>query len=1232
MHKEIPHSSKVGNLLFQRTVPIHESSTNFLLPCFAQWFIEQAFKSGPDPLARKSIEDMTKSEFGQQWGNNLVNASQLYGASDNITNAIRLKKFGKLKVQKVKVGNQICDFPPKLTFKTKDIQDDEVSQSDVNMLYPKDWSQEQAEERLYALGHPRFNNHFGLVLIQTFWIREHNTICDMLLKNHSDWDDERIFHTARLIVIAELSKYVIEDYIQHIANLDLGLKFDPTLVHGTNYQFYNRAHFEFNFLYRWHSMVPDSLVLNGKELPYKDLVWAPKVVSKFGLKTLLEYASELRMTRVGLHNTADFLRSIEVTTLLHTRCLKTKSYNEYREFFGYQKAKDFSDITKDKMLAEELKTLYQDVKNVDWYVGVLAEDHPANAMTGELMQTQIQFYAFSAIYSNPLFSKENWTVDVLTKEGMDRINSTRLSDFFNDNLQENGGMIFMNESKNQKYDCFKPRKISKEVKEVKEKPYKMSDSRTKMRKAYIEESKTLYPIDNKKSPIHLDDSHMNVNYLLKKSLEANDLVFTKHQLLQIFKALIASVHTRSLVTANRNQFDVLIGILSSKDPFLSDEETLKFIKTLDFFKPTKESQDYIDKIYGTISKFFSKTSVDRYKDCLWNRDEVFGEFFLNGPDPTQLAQLTDLDLQREFSSFTSIVSYFEKRFKKKFKEELENGNFYYINLYESMQSITSDGNVARPRSVFYYDNSTSKLLPIGIQLNNRIRTNIKVTVLSGKNLEKMDLLSLTDPFIEVECGKVKKRTKILWNTSNPKWNEVFEFTVDPQDNLSFKLYDADLFSNQFMTGFNVKMEKLLPGKNELSVTTKGGGQIFFQIEFKENKKISEDRIFTPQNTNWSIAKLFMSNAFINHYQIVNHHFKCHSMLEAVKLVMHHSLYFSHPVFKLLSPHLYNTDVINLVNRKTLLNPNGKGLYSFLYSGGIDNQKIVDYQFDHFNFSHFSFPEIMKMNGTSQIPSFYFGKDGQKIWDSVYKYVESILKYHYKNEDFSCDAELMNFFTSLENYRVIKRDNVTTMDKEQQPKIELLDPVLNLPKRTGFFSAFDSVAESDIFESVRGRESSNLKKKKEPSLGFTLETLHDITHMLSTFIFNAIALHTIYHDSQLECLSFTPLAPTIMNMAPPLFDDKSFGPLKEDGYTLNPQQQKIISEYLPSMGQSILLNSIYGQYNSDFPLINEKYNLFNHEPCIGYFLKFQKEMTAIRDEIKKRNTYTYLSKMSQSINV
>lgn len=40
---------------------------------------------------------MTKNEFEQQWGNNIVNAFTIIWIFDLITNVLRLKHMGKLK-------------------------------------------------------------------------------------------------------------------------------------------------------------------------------------------------------------------------------------------------------------------------------------------------------------------------------------------------------------------------------------------------------------------------------------------------------------------------------------------------------------------------------------------------------------------------------------------------------------------------------------------------------------------------------------------------------------------------------------------------------------------------------------------------------------------------------------------------------------------------------------------------------------------------------------------------------------------------------------------------------------------------------------------------------------------------------------------------------------------------------------------------------------------------------
>lgn len=65
---QIPHAVKVAEALFTRSKEgmIKDETTNFFLPCFGQWFVEQAFKTGPYIDAHIGIEEMTPEEFKQQ--------------------------------------------------------------------------------------------------------------------------------------------------------------------------------------------------------------------------------------------------------------------------------------------------------------------------------------------------------------------------------------------------------------------------------------------------------------------------------------------------------------------------------------------------------------------------------------------------------------------------------------------------------------------------------------------------------------------------------------------------------------------------------------------------------------------------------------------------------------------------------------------------------------------------------------------------------------------------------------------------------------------------------------------------------------------------------------------------------------------------------------------------------------------------------------------------------------
>jgi prostaglandin-endoperoxide synthase 2 len=123
-------------------------------------------------------------------------------------------------------------------------------------------------------------------------------------------------------------------------------------------------------------MVPTHFKLGDENYKFADLQFQSHVIQDLGVKQILVDLTQQNIGRLGLNNTPEFLKSVEITTLLHSRILKTQSYCEYKEFFEGTVVKDFGDITSDRALQQKLKAIYKNVENVDYYIGLLAEDHP----------------------------------------------------------------------------------------------------------------------------------------------------------------------------------------------------------------------------------------------------------------------------------------------------------------------------------------------------------------------------------------------------------------------------------------------------------------------------------------------------------------------------------------------------------------------------------------------------------------------------------------------------------------------------------------------------------------------------------------------------------------------------------------------------------------------------------------------------------------------------------------
>ena len=63
-------------------------------------------------------------------------------------------------------------------------------------------------------------------MMSTLFLREHNRLAGELERLNSGWDDERVFQTARNIIIVTFIKIVIEEYIDHIAPTPFRLRAD----------------------------------------------------------------------------------------------------------------------------------------------------------------------------------------------------------------------------------------------------------------------------------------------------------------------------------------------------------------------------------------------------------------------------------------------------------------------------------------------------------------------------------------------------------------------------------------------------------------------------------------------------------------------------------------------------------------------------------------------------------------------------------------------------------------------------------------------------------------------------------------------------------------------------------------------------------------------------------------------------------------------------------------------
>ncbi len=388
-----------------------------LFPAFAQYLTDGFIRTrmpneGEDIKVRK-----------QNTSNHQIDLCPLYGRIPEQTDALRLKSEasgsrGRLKSQMLD-GEEYAPFL---------FQDDGSLRPEFAVLDGplglKDDTDPELRARIFAFGGDRANSVPQVAMMNTLLLREHNRLAGELERSHSHWDDEQVFQTARNTLIVLFIKIVVEEYINHISPSTFRLRAEPSVAWKAAWNRPNWITTEFSLLYRWHSLMPDTITWNDKTYRIGATILDNRPLLDAGLARGFADMSSQRAGRLGPFNTADDLLGLEKRAIDQGRLCQLAPYGDYRAYVGLSKPKDFADISHDPKVVDFLRTFYKSPAEIDFYVGLFAEDTVENSPLPSLIFRMVAVDAFSQALTNPLLSPNVFEPDTFSKLGWETIRST----------------------------------------------------------------------------------------------------------------------------------------------------------------------------------------------------------------------------------------------------------------------------------------------------------------------------------------------------------------------------------------------------------------------------------------------------------------------------------------------------------------------------------------------------------------------------------------------------------------------------------------------------------------------------------------------------------------------------------------------------------------------------------------------------------------------------------------
>jgi hypothetical protein len=317
------------------------------------------------------------------------------------------------------------------------------------------------------------NMWVGLSLLHSLFALEHNAICDMLRRHNTQWDDERLFQTARLVNSALMAKIHTVEWTPAILpnpvtaaalrtnwngllgdlqkvfaaindnELLGGIPGSPTDHHTAPYSLTE----EFVSVYRMHSLMPDDYTISSAAtgrrlgqfaLPDLSGRRGQKVLSQFNPADILYSFGTSHPGAVRLHNFPKHLQNLtqdngdrlDLATIdiLRDRERGVPRYNRFRKLFHKDALTSFEQLSDNPTWVEELKRVYDnDIEKVDLLVGLHAEPLPKGFGFSETAFRLFILMASRRLKSDRFLSRD-YRPEIYTKEGFKWVEETSMID------------------------------------------------------------------------------------------------------------------------------------------------------------------------------------------------------------------------------------------------------------------------------------------------------------------------------------------------------------------------------------------------------------------------------------------------------------------------------------------------------------------------------------------------------------------------------------------------------------------------------------------------------------------------------------------------------------------------------------------------------------------------------------------------------------------------------------